>query len=959
MKFLKETIAIVAFVCCMSLGLFLSGCGCGEKYTITFDSQGGTDVNSMKISKNCTLRDDEQNLPQNPTKFGYVYMGWYTDKACTEGCEFDIASKVTKDITVYAKWVDQTTLNEMNLCTVTFNTGKSTVVKKIAKGTCLKEEDTPKLTNDTLVLTGWSVDVGGGGFLNIVYDYDMPLYEDITLNPIWKTKSGSSSSSSSSSDSNIALINDEEYECYTVIYHPEYTDASGKAASISTIDYIPEISDKFKSKTYNNEGYTLVGWYTAASGGNKVEEGSKVTSDMDVYARWKKNDAPTQTADPSKQHTITYQFNGGQDSSGNNAGKSIISEGLTPELPTISRDGYTFGGWYLDENYKNEYTLKPISNDFTLYAKWTKNNSSGGSSGSSGGVANCVVSLYYWRGPAEAGSLTVQRLTLASGSKLTEADSTPPAVSGYVFSGWYLGDNYSEADKWDMNTQVIKSTVLYAKWTKNQGSSTPTVTNTYKVTFNKNCNDTVNNMPAAQDVKEGALVKEPTTPPTRSGYQLKGWYKEAACNNGFNFETSIKADITLYAGWEVVSSTGTPVQLEGNFEYEDSAHKVIVGVTAEGRAKTELTIPAGVETIKSTFGGNKSGTLLSNNPYKLVKLTIPSSVKVIEEGAFSMCYALWIVDCKATNITNGKNSTKLSFSNMETRKLYFANGEHEMDFTGNRPMVKSGPIVYYSPKENVYYAVTTTANSSTYYVNYDSKCTVISGYCFYGCSNLASISIDKSVEQIYYRAFADCTKLYQLSWVSSGENTIKLKSISANAFENCSALTSIMIPNRVSFIGANAFVGSGLTSADFVYKRCWEAKDSNDKITIIKKANLESASTAATYLKSIYTGEWTCAVYGDIYGDGVINNRDATLLSLIAAGQQTCSEDEKFRADLNSDGVVDAIDHAMLYLYLNEKWKYNGVDLPFPYKVDAWRLDVKNEQVSGRHIYTQEDWDLA
>ena len=47
--------------------------------------------------------DTETTLPV-PTKTGYTFMGWYTDKACTEAIEVIGAKDITSAITVYAKW---------------------------------------------------------------------------------------------------------------------------------------------------------------------------------------------------------------------------------------------------------------------------------------------------------------------------------------------------------------------------------------------------------------------------------------------------------------------------------------------------------------------------------------------------------------------------------------------------------------------------------------------------------------------------------------------------------------------------------------------------------------------------------------------------------------------------------------------------------------------------------------
>lgn len=67
-------------------------------YTVTFDSQGGSAVESQRVlSGNPALR------PQTPLREGYFLTGWYEDPAATDEWHFD-TDRVTSDITLYAGW---------------------------------------------------------------------------------------------------------------------------------------------------------------------------------------------------------------------------------------------------------------------------------------------------------------------------------------------------------------------------------------------------------------------------------------------------------------------------------------------------------------------------------------------------------------------------------------------------------------------------------------------------------------------------------------------------------------------------------------------------------------------------------------------------------------------------------------------------------------------------------------
>lgn len=70
-----------------------------KRCTITFETNGGTKIQSLRVDKNTKLEALEI-----PEREGYTFDGWYTDKDLTAAYDFD--AEITKSMTLYAKWVE-------------------------------------------------------------------------------------------------------------------------------------------------------------------------------------------------------------------------------------------------------------------------------------------------------------------------------------------------------------------------------------------------------------------------------------------------------------------------------------------------------------------------------------------------------------------------------------------------------------------------------------------------------------------------------------------------------------------------------------------------------------------------------------------------------------------------------------------------------------------------------------
>ena len=129
------------FACEISEGLVLtkkrsSGGGgtSSQTYTAQFDTNGGSAVGKVKTDKNGKIE-----RPADPTKEGYIFVGWYSDSKLTK--PFDFSAELTANSTLYAKW------KENNEIILTIGSRKISVF-----GREIKNDVAPKIVNDRTML---------------------------------------------------------------------------------------------------------------------------------------------------------------------------------------------------------------------------------------------------------------------------------------------------------------------------------------------------------------------------------------------------------------------------------------------------------------------------------------------------------------------------------------------------------------------------------------------------------------------------------------------------------------------------------------------------------------------------------------------------------------------------------------------------------------------------------------
>lgn len=96
---MKKTIMLLMLL----VGLLLGGCdnNSNQNKTVTFETNGGTEVASKEVEYNKTI-----SKPADPEKEGYTFNGWYLNDK-----EFDFLTPITENITLVAQWEEITDIS--------------------------------------------------------------------------------------------------------------------------------------------------------------------------------------------------------------------------------------------------------------------------------------------------------------------------------------------------------------------------------------------------------------------------------------------------------------------------------------------------------------------------------------------------------------------------------------------------------------------------------------------------------------------------------------------------------------------------------------------------------------------------------------------------------------------------------------------------------------------------------
>lgn len=210
--------------------------------------------------------------------------------------------------------------------------------------------------------------------------------------------------------------------------------------------------------TLTRSGYTFKGWYTAKTGGTRVLSTTTVnlTGNQTLYAQW----TPKSTSATVK---VTFNPNLGTVSP---TTKTYTRNSYYTNLPTPTRSGYTFDGWYTAKSGGTKITsakkVTTTASTQTLYAHWSKK-------------AVHIVTF-----DANGGMVYQDMAAVVNGGLYRSLPT--PVRSGRHFAGWYTARTGGKKVTPNTKVNLAGDTTLYAHWTTAAVSQTRSFTGSWKVT---------------------------------------------------------------------------------------------------------------------------------------------------------------------------------------------------------------------------------------------------------------------------------------------------------------------------------------------------------------------------------------------------------------------------------------------------------------------------------------------
>lgn len=325
-----------------------------------------------------------------------------------------------------------------------------------------------------------------------------------TLNSVDSAATYLASSYQISSEGLTIIVGDDTPELYNVTYIDNGNVINTSQSAQGTITIMPAPPTPV--------GYRFIGW-KAKGELYQPGESFSVTEDVTFEAQWE--EIPVIV-----NYTLTFNTNGGTAIS-----TLTQQEGTIIDLSsyTPSKTGFTFAGWYEDEELTTGITSVTLNTDKTVYAKWEEY------------VPTSYTLTFNTNGGSEISPLIKTEGTVVDLAPYTSSKAN------YTFAGWYEDEALTQPVS---SVTMSSDKTVYAKWIE-------MIIGTYTLTFNTKGGSAIS--PVIQP--EGTIINLADYTPSKSGYSFEGWYQEEALINPITSVT-LNANTTVYAKWARNSEGG-------------------------------------------------------------------------------------------------------------------------------------------------------------------------------------------------------------------------------------------------------------------------------------------------------------------------------------------------------------------------------------------------------------------
>ena len=440
-----------------------------EGYWVTFDSDGGSAIDSQFVFDKISLNDQT-----TPTKPGYEFVGWYNGESkVVDG------TQITKPITLKAHWkatkVSYTVIHwwenaddngysfheSQELQGLTGETTAAVAKSYTTNGKNIHGESVTDKAFTASTISQKTIKGDGSTIVNVYYKrktYTMhfkkkksssedlstitkkwgqsiskdewPTYDENGLWHISDSRYLSYTSTMPMKDSK--LWRTSGYYTYTAYYYVQKINGNG---------YDLHHTDVIKGSSYLTIGkedcYAISGFkfeYCYPGVGESYKDAKF------YYTR--------------NSYDLKFINNGKQDKTvSKKYEQSISSENYTPTRPSSLPDYYVFDGWYENELCEGEaynFTGKKMpAQNVTLYAKWTASN----------------VKLTYNLNNPE-GALVKKTEDVAAGTVASTVLPSIPTINEYSFAGWYYADGNGDitSEVFHTGSTITRDTSIVGKW---------------------------------------------------------------------------------------------------------------------------------------------------------------------------------------------------------------------------------------------------------------------------------------------------------------------------------------------------------------------------------------------------------------------------------------------------------------------------------------------------------------